>query len=119
MKRLARIGGVVVGIGAGAIAALWLLKDRITGPPQVPVSPDEPPRFRVAPPVPAEPGPAPDDDLTIVKGIGPVYSARLAAAGVTSFALLAAADAAAIADQVEAAESQVEDWIAQARELTG
>ena len=117
MKRLARIGGMVMGIGAGIIAGLWLLKDKITGPPQTTVAPDEAPKFRVAPPAPEAPVAAQPDDLTEVKGIGPVFSARLAEAGITTFAGLAAADAAAIAETIGARDSQVEDWIGQAAHL--
>jgi large subunit ribosomal protein L21 len=118
MKRIARIGGVLVGLGAGVVAALWLLKDKIAGPPTEPVRPAEAPQFRVAPSTPPDPARA-ADDLTTVKGIGPVYSARLAAAGMTSFAGLAAADPAAVAEQIDVSPSQVEDWIAQAQDLAG
>ena len=114
MKRLARVGGVLVGIGAGVVAALWLLKDKITGPAPAPVQPADAPRFRVAPPTaPAAGG----DDLTRVKGIGPVYSARLADVGISSFADLAGADPATVAERVDAAETQVAGWISQARDL--
>jgi predicted flap endonuclease-1-like 5' DNA nuclease len=115
MKRIARLGGVLVGLGAGVVAALWLLKDKIAGPPTAPVEPAEAPRFRVAS-VPAAPG-LPADDLSAIKGIGPVYSARLAEAGIESFAALAAADAAALAEQIDAPTAQLEDWIAQAQGL--
>ncbi len=119
MKKLARIGGMIVGIGAGIVAGLWLLKDKIAGPPQTTVEPEDAPKFRVAPPPPETPAPAAEepDDLTSVKGIGPVFSARLAEAGISTFAGLAAATAAAIAEKVGARESQVEDWIAQAADL--
>ena len=121
MKRLARIGGVIVGIGAGIVAGLWLLKDKITGPAPSPVIPEEAPRFRVAPAAPSTPADTEvePDDLTKVKGIGPVFSARLAGVGVTTFAALAAADAAEIAEAVDAGDSQVEDWISQASHLAG
>jgi len=115
MKRIARLGGVLVGLGAGVVAALWLLKDKIAGPPTVPVEPDGAPRFRVAP-APAAPD-LPADDLTAIKGIGPVYSARLADAGIGSFATLAQADAALLAEQIDAPAAQIEDWIAQAQSL--
>ena len=127
MKRIAQIGGVIAGLGAGVVAALWLLKDKITGPPPAPVRPAEAPQFRVAPPIP-EPAPAPGaaapaagetatDDLTEVNGIGPVYSARLAGIGITTFAGLAGATAEQVAEQIDAPAAQVEDWIAQATDL--
>jgi predicted flap endonuclease-1-like 5' DNA nuclease len=114
MKRLARIGGIIAGLGAGVLAALWLLKDKIAGPPPAPSFPDEAPRFRVPP---ETPPPAGEDDLTKVKGIGPVYAARLADAGVSTFADLAALDPVALAERIEAPPGRVEDWIAQARSL--
>jgi predicted flap endonuclease-1-like 5' DNA nuclease len=111
MKRLTRIGGIVVGLGAGAVAALWLLKDRITGPPPAPVFPDDAPAFRVAPAAGEEGG------LTTVKGIGPVYAGRLAEAGVGDLDALAAADPAGIADRIGVPVSRVEEWVAEARAL--
>ncbi len=69
-----------------------------------------------APPPPAV---ASADDLTRVKGIGPVYRSRLAGIGVTTFAGLAVADAAGVAAQIGVAESMVEGWRAQAAALAG
>jgi len=114
MKRIARLGGVLVGLGAGVVAALWLLKDKIAGPPTAPVEPAEAPRFRVAPVPGAE---LPADDLTAIKGIGPVYAARLADAGIERFAALAAADAPALAELIDAPVAQLEEWITQAQAL--
>jgi predicted flap endonuclease-1-like 5' DNA nuclease len=116
MKQFAKIGGMIVGLGAGVVAALWLLKDRIAGPATTPVGPADAPAFRVAPPV--EPAPVPPaDDLTGIKGIGPVYAARLGEVGIASFAALAAGDAADLAERIDAPEGQVADWIAQAQDL--
>lgn len=118
MKRLTRLGGVVVGAGAAVVAVIWLLKDRITGPPQIPI--DEPPPFRVAPPdAHRAPAGTPSDDLSAVKGIGPVYQARLAGAGITTFAGLAAGEAATIAEVTGASESRAANWIEQAAALAG
>jgi len=90
MRRITKLGSVLVGIGAGAAAVVWLIKDRLLGPETGPVSVDDAPAFRVAPPSsPARPS-ADADDLSEVKGIGPVYRARLEQAGVTTFAGLAA-----------------------------
>lgn len=56
------------------------------------------------------PAPTTEDDLTRLKGIGPVYQARLADQGITSFQDLAAADAASVAGAIDASVQQVEDW---------
>jgi len=114
VKRLTRLGGMLVGAGAAVVAVFWLLKDRITGPPQIPI--DEPPPFRVPPSPPSEAGGA-GDDLSEVSGIGPVYRARLAEAGIDSFAALAAADPALVAEAAGAPESRAVDWIGQAAAL--
>jgi predicted flap endonuclease-1-like 5' DNA nuclease len=116
MKQFAKIGGMIVGLGAGVVAALWLLKDKIAGPASAPVESADAPASRVAPSVEEAPVP-PADDLTGIKGIGPVYAARLAEAGIASFAALATADAADLAEQTDAPEGQVEDWISQAQDL--
>lgn len=57
------------------------------------------------------------DDLTAIKGIGPKYSAQLAELGITSFAALAAADAASLSDSFDP-RARVEDWITQAKDRT-
>lgn len=70
--------------------------------------------------------PAPDgasDDLTVIKGVGPVLARRLHELGITSFAQLAALtpDQARMIDDVIDFPGRVERerWIEQARELTG
>jgi predicted flap endonuclease-1-like 5' DNA nuclease len=105
-----RLGTIAAGI-VGAVAALaWLVKDRLTGPSPAgngaPKAVAPPP---AAPPPPPEP--AGDDDLSAISGIGPVYRTRLADAGITSFAALAAADASEVAEQIEAPVSRVQAWI--------
>lgn len=57
------------------------------------------------------------DDLTRVKGIGPVYSDRLEEIGIVRFSDLAAGDAASISKQIDVADSVVDDWIRQAANL--
>ena len=114
MRRSARIGSIVAGVAAGAVAAVWLLKDRILGPETTPVTPEEAPRFRVPPSMqPTEGG----DDLTEVKGVGPVYRARLGEGGIVSFAALAAADPASVAEMAGVGEDTAAEWIAQASTL--
>jgi predicted flap endonuclease-1-like 5' DNA nuclease len=59
------------------------------------------------------------DDLTVVKGIGPVYQWKLRDAGVNTYAQLAAADPAQLRRMLDVKEWQrvdVESWIAQARD---
>ena len=113
MKGLIKLAGLA--IGAGAVA--WLMKDRLVPAPEGPAT--DPPAFRVAPEpsAPAEDEPGPVDDLSEVKGIGPVYSGRLAEAGITTFAGLAGADAADGAEATGVTEDQAADWIAQASGL--
>ncbi len=58
------------------------------------------------------------DDLTLLEGIGPAYSARLNAAGIGTFAALAAVDEAHLAEIVGAPawrKVNYGEWIAQAR----
>ena len=69
----------------------------------------------------AVPDPAPSsvstvDDLTRIKGIGPVSSKKLTDIGITTFAELAAADPATVAAQFDS-RANVADWIAQAKQL--
>lgn len=112
MKRIARTGGIVVGVLAAIAGLLLLLKDRISGPPRIPL--DEPSPFRAPPPA-EEPVAA--DDLSEIKGIGPVYRSRLDEAGITGFAALAAAAPNLIADRAGVSERMAAGWIAQATEI--
>ena len=57
------------------------------------------------------------DDLAEVWGIGPVYRGRLAEAGITTFAALAAADPAAVVAATGVPEERAAHWIAQAAAL--
>lgn len=61
------------------------------------------------------------DDLTLLEGIGPTYAARLREHGVTTFAILAETDEAALAEMIQAPDwrrPSFADWIAQARLAT-
>jgi predicted flap endonuclease-1-like 5' DNA nuclease len=61
------------------------------------------------------------DKLTNITGIGPAYEARLQALGIENVGDLLSADPSSLADQlgVIGGQAAVEDWIAQARQLTG
>jgi predicted flap endonuclease-1-like 5' DNA nuclease len=112
LKQVLRIGGVVIGLGA----AVWALRDKLLPAPEIPEGP--PPRFRTGTGDAGADGSGTADDLTEVKGIGPVYSERLAEAGVTSFAELAAADVAAVAGAAGVSESVAASWMEQAADHT-
>lgn len=128
MKRLIRFAGIIAGIGA----AIWLMKDRFL---QIPEHGDgEIAPFRVpstdgngakdpAKLIAADTKPPADatggdegDDLTEINGIGPVYSRRLVALGVTTFSALAKADSAELAEHLNVTPRLVEDWVEQARD---
>ena len=59
------------------------------------------------------------DDLTVIKGIGPIFAERLNAAGIYTYADLATADPDVI-EQVVAARQKIspDDWIREAKSLT-
>ncbi|MGZ8754804.1 MAG: helix-hairpin-helix domain-containing protein [Acidimicrobiia bacterium] len=113
MKRVFRFIGVLGGLGA----VIWVMRDRFISL-ALPREP-EPPTFRVAPhPPPVEPSIGLKDDLTIIKGIGPVYAARLEDAGITSLAGLGVANSEAIAATIDVPAGRVDDWIKEARFLS-
>jgi large subunit ribosomal protein L21 len=83
----------------------------------------EAPKAEKAPAKKAEPAKASagSDDLTQLKGVGPAYAKKLNEAGITSFAQIAALDAAGVTELEEKlnASGRVErdGWIDQAKEL--
>lgn len=140
MKKLVRIL-LIIAVWA---TVTWIFREKLLPVPKPDPSP--PPHFRAEPgsgaaePTPsAVTAPAPPeapadpvaktetlfpnypgdaaDDLQRVKGIGPVYQHRLADIGITSFDELIAADPAHVAERIDANESQVAEWIDQARQL--
>jgi predicted flap endonuclease-1-like 5' DNA nuclease len=119
MRRATRIGGVVAGVAATGVAMVWLLKDRILGPETTPVTREQAPRFRVVPS--SKPGKQTDsaDDLSEVKGIGPVYRARLIEGGITTFSALAKTAPARLAEIAEVGEETAAAWAKQASTLAG
>ncbi len=89
-----------------AATIVWLTREHLLPTPEVG---DEPrPHYRATPP------PQPDD-LTEVKGIGPVYASRLNGAGIMTFVGLAESDAAATADVIDVPAETVAGWIEQAK----
>jgi len=113
MKKALRFIGVLAGFGT----VVWVMRDRFISL-ALPREP-EPPAFRVAPhPPQAEHDASQIDDLTIIKGVGPVYATRLEDAGITSLAGLAAADAGGLAATIDVAAGRVSDWISEAAFLS-
>lgn len=106
-KNLIRIAGVVASLGA----AVWALRDRLLPPPEVSDAP--PPRFRGP-----DESPAPDRDLTDIKGVGPVTAGKLADAGITDVATVAGMSPTDLAAAVGTTESTAAGWIESARTLT-
>jgi predicted flap endonuclease-1-like 5' DNA nuclease len=78
-----------------------------------------PEQSTVAAPAPTEHnGDHDHDDLTIIRGIGPVFQQRLFDAGIFTFRQLAEADAAQLDESgIQGVGVDLESWIAQAREL--
>jgi len=107
LKNVFRVAGIAVGLGA----AVWALRDKLLPAPNVPDEP--PPRFRTGPTDARATGEE-GDDLTEIKGIGPVYASRLPAAGIDTFAALAKADPDAVAAAAKVSEQTAAEWIEQA-----
>lgn len=133
MKRFVRIL-LVVAAWAGIT---WIFREKLLPLPKPDPNPlphfrsQSPPPLQLAPPLretsdddEPEKAPAPaaavavaPDDLTEVKGIGPVYQHRLAEIGIFTFADLAGGDAPSIAEKIDVSEGQVQEWIEQASQL--
>lgn len=58
------------------------------------------------------------EDLTIIKGVGPVYAARLEDAGINSLADLSKADPDQIATAMDVPATRVSEWIDEATFLS-
>jgi predicted flap endonuclease-1-like 5' DNA nuclease len=64
--------------------------------------------------------PTPDpDDLTVIKGVGPVFAARLNKAGIFTYAQLAAQTPEKVQFITQVTRWDPADWIARAAELAG
>ncbi|MDF1595904.1 MAG: hypothetical protein P1T08_07390 [Acidimicrobiia bacterium] len=128
MKRLARTLAFTVAIAAG----IWAMRDRFLSlalprEPQPPAfrhpddHPDVPHRpHQVEPTVQKstqqQPARSTPDDLTAIKGIGPVFASKLSDIGITTFKALAAAAPGDTASKLDTSESRLADWIDQAQQ---
>lgn len=124
VKRIARIIGVLGGVGA----ILWAMRDRLVSV-AIPREP-QPPALRasdrpVRPPVDQKPPatakqdeePPPAQSVTDVTGIGPVYATRLEAAGIATLSDLAQHGAETVAEAAEVPVSRAAGWIESAQAL--
>ena len=118
--KLARFFGALGGVGAVA----WMMRDRFVSI-AIPREP-EPPAFRTPPTSPKAEAPRPretprstepSDDLTRVKGIGPVFAERLKSAGITTFHQIGETSVMDLASIAEISEARVSTWASQARTL--
>ena len=97
----------VVGFVGGVVALIWAMRDRFIS---VAVSREpEPPAFKN----PAEMGSAVSSGLESINGIGPTYADRLRAAGYTTAADLAGADADQIAQIAGVGSTRARSWLDQ------
>ena len=107
-KNVVRLAGLAVGVAAAA----WALRDRLLPGPEIHDEP--PPKFRE----PSTESSAASDDLTVVKGIGPVTAEHLTDAGVSSIEDLASADPSALAETLGKSETAVAKWVQAAADLS-
>ena len=103
-KRLIRFVGLV----AVASAIVWLTREHLLPTPHV--SHEPPPHYRSTPPPPQTAA----DDLTEIKGIGPVYATRLKDMGIHSFRGLSELAPSTITDTVGVSLRVATDWVNQA-----
>lgn len=125
VKRIARIIGVLGGIGA----IVWAVRDRLVSvaiprEPQPPAlrAPDRPirPTADQEPPATEEHQEEPTvQSVTDVTGIGPVYATRLEAAGIATLSDLARNEAETVAEAAEVPVSRAAGWIESAQALAG
>jgi large subunit ribosomal protein L21 len=101
---------------AGAVAgAVWYARQKGQPVPSEGAWEGQPSELKAVPD-PAVSSESTVDDLTSIKGIGPVSNKKLADIGVTTFAELAAADPATVMARFDS-RANVADWIAQAKQL--
>ncbi len=110
-RNLIRVAGVVVGLGA----AIWALRDRLLPAPEVHSEP--PPRFRTVDTSSDVPDTSNTDDLTTIKGIGPVTAAKLASSNIHSFKAIADMTPESLADTAGTSSEAARSWIESAAAL--
>lgn len=108
-RNLVRVAGVVVGLGA----AVWALRDRLLPAPEVHSEP--PPRFRTVDS--STDDVIETDDLTAIRGIGPVTAAKLAENDIRSFKALADMTPESLADAAGTTSEAAGAWIESAADL--
>lgn len=111
MKKVLRL----LTLAAAVAGAVWYARQHGDPVPAEGEWKARPPELEAVP----EPTAAPrstSDDLTKIRGIGPVSAERLEAIGITTFAALAAADPAIVGAPFDS-RADVPDWIAQAEQL--
>jgi len=110
-RNLIRVAGVVVGLGA----AVWALRDRLLPAPEVHSEP--PPRFRTIETSTDVSDTSETDDLTAIKGIGPVTAARLAENNIHSFKAITDMTPESLADAAGTSSEAAGAWIDSAASL--
>ena len=103
-KKLLRLSGAI----SLLVTIVWLTREHLLPTPRV--ADDPKPHYRSTPPPPPDP-----DDLTAIKGIGPVFADRLNDAGIQTFRGLSEIDAATIAESIGTTPEAVSGWISQAK----
>jgi predicted flap endonuclease-1-like 5' DNA nuclease len=96
-------------ITAAVAIIIWLTRERLLPTPHVPHEPA--PHYRSTPPPPE----SALDDLTAIKGVGPVYAAKLTAMGLTTYRALSETDAQIVAETLGVSPAAVTGWMSQAR----
>ena len=114
--------GIKAAVGAGSVpAAAPAKKPAKARAEKAPAPAKAPAAKKAAKPAKAEAAPAAADDLKKLTGVGPALEKKLIAAGITSYAQIAAwtdADVAAIDEQLSfKGKIEREGWIDQAKEL--
>jgi predicted flap endonuclease-1-like 5' DNA nuclease len=119
MKRVLRL----LTLAGAVVGAVWYARQHAEPEPATPSGEWTPrPQLRAVPDAEAAPEvtasmpeAAAKDDLTAIKGIGPVYAAKLSAIGIETFAALAGADPVELAAEFDP-RAAVEDWISEAKD---
>lgn len=114
MKRVLQL----LTLAGAAAGAVWFARQQTSPEPATPEGKwAGRPRLSAVPDPQPEADDVPPDDLTQIKGIGPVYAQQLATLGISTFAQLAASDPEELAREFEA-RADVAGWVAQAQSRT-